>query len=183
MIQFNKLFTLPFNKGIYIDCSVLDLRYFKNVFIDEVIIDTQDTFLKSGPSATPVYKYKTTDNIKDLILTVSDIDLLCNLENTMFFVYVKTKGSPSIDVPCGMDNTISLGVTVDSYNIYKKALKYIKEAYNECTIPKYFIDFILRWKAFQICLKTRDYPLAITYWNKFIGSISTTKTSNCGCYG
>lgn len=183
MIQFNKLFLLPFNKGIYIDCSVLDLEYFNNIFIDEIIIDTHETFSKGGPSKFPVYKYKVDGDQKNVTLTILDTDILCCLENTMFFIYVKTKGIPASDTPCGMDNEISVGAAVDAYNIYKKALNYIQEAYNECNIPKYFIDFILRWKAFQICLKTRDYPLAITYWNKFINSINITKTPNCGCYG
>ena len=50
MVEFNKLFIIPYNKGIYIDCSVLDMPYFKNVYIDKIVVDTQDTFSKDGES-------------------------------------------------------------------------------------------------------------------------------------
>ena len=117
-------------------------------------------------------------------MTIKDVDLLVpTMEGNMFFVYVITKGVPSCDVPCGLDSSTILGVGVDAYPIYRKALKYLSETYHKCDIPKAFIDFILRYKAFQICLKTRDYSLAITYWKKFINSISIKPSNGCGCNG
>lgn len=184
MVEFNKLFIIPYNKGIYIDCSVLDMPYFNDVYIDRIVIDTQDTFNKDGVSKCPVYSYTVSGNQKKVQLTIKDMDLLVpTMEGNMFFVYVITKGVPSCDVPCSLDSSITLGVGVDAYPVYRKALKYISETYCECDIPRAFIDFILRYKAFQICLKTRDFPLAITYWKKFTSSINIKHKNRCGCHG
>lgn len=182
MIEFNRLLITPYNKAIYIDASVLDMPYFENVYIDKIVIDTQDTFSTKGVSSTPVYTYQVEGNVKNIKLTVSDYNILVpQMEGTMFFVYIITKGTPSSDVPCGFDNPSTLGVAVDTYHIYKKGLKFIQEVYDSCDIPKYFIDFILQYKAFQMCLKTRDFPMAITYWKKFWG---TAKQPNkCTCHG
>lgn len=184
MVKFNKLFIIPYNKGIYIDCSVLDMPYFENVYIDKIIIDTQDTFNKDGISKYPIYSYVVSGNQKQVKMTIKDSDLLVkSMEGKMFFVYILTKGIPSSNTPCGLDTPVVLGVGVDSYPIYKKALNYIKESYNNCDIPRNFINFVLRYKAFQMCLKTRDYPLAITYWKKFNKALNNKVSSNCGCYG
>lgn len=184
MVKFNDLMVIPYNKGIYIDVSILDMPYFKNVYLDYIYIDTQDTYNNNGISKTPVYKLQVEGNQKSIKLTIKDTDLLVSsMEGTMFFVYIKIKGLPTIDVPCGLDEPVTLGVCVDTYSIYRKGLDYIKEAYNSCEIPRHFVDFILRYKAFQMCLKTRDYPLAITYWNKFNKQGNKVINSKCSCHG
>ena len=184
MVEFNQLLVIPYDKGLYIDCSVLDMPFFENVYIDKIVIDSQDTFNKDGISKHPIYSYKTAGNVKRVKLTVKDTDLLVTkLENTIFFVYVIIKGIPSPDTPCGLDIPVTLGVGVDAYSVYRKALDYLYATYNECDIPKRFIDFILKYKAFQICLKTRDYPLAITYWKSFLKSMKSNSSNKCGCHG
>lgn len=184
MVEFKKLFIIPYNGGIYIDCAVLDMPYFENVYLDRIVIDTQDTFNKDGISRTPVYSTKIEGDKKSIQMTINKSDLLVkSMEGNMFFVYVIIKGLPSSDTPCGLDSPVTLGVGVDAYPVYRKALKYLSETYNSCQVPRALIDFILRYKAFQICLKTRDYPLAITYWKKFTNSISVKPSNGCGCHG
>lgn len=183
MVEFKKLFIIPYNKGLYIDVAVLDMPYFDNVYIDRVAIDTQETFDTKGISATPVYEYKVEGDVKSLQLAIADNELkVPQVEGTMFFVYIVTKGIPSSNTPCGLDNNPILGVGVDTYQVYRKALIYIRECYESCKVPREFIDFILRYKAFKMCLKTRDFPLAITYWNKFWKTLRKSPT-NCGCHG
>ena len=81
MVEFNKLFVIPCNKGIYIDCSVLDMPYFNNVYIDKIVVDTQDTFSKDGVSKYPVYSYTISGNQKRVQMTIKATDDL----NIMFF--------------------------------------------------------------------------------------------------
>lgn len=186
MVEFNKLLILPYNKGIFLDVSIPSLPYFKQMYIDRIVIDTQDTFNKDGISRNPVYTYQVEGNRKSLELTINDTDLLVpTMEGNMFFIYVITKGFPAPDTPCGMDEPVTLGVGVDSYRIYRKGIEYIQETYNSCNVPRHFIDFILRYKAFEMCLKTRDYPLAITYWKKFLRQLcsKSPSTNTCGCHG
>lgn len=182
MIEFNKLFVVPYNGGLYIDCQVMNMSYYNNVYIDKIVIDTQDTFTTSGISNNPIYTYQVSGNLKQVQLTIKNEQMDATIdETTMFFVYVVTKGTPSSSTPCGMDNSTTLGVSVNTYSIYRKAINYISQVYNKCDIPKHFIDFILRYRAFQVCLKAKDYRLAITYWKKFTNSNHISYANGCRC--
>lgn len=183
MIEFNKLIIIPYNKGLYIDCQIMDMPYFEDVYLDKIIIDTQDTYTSSGPSKVPVYSKTIEGNTKSIQLTVPDTELLVSPNETIFFVYVTAKGTPKPETPCGLDMTVAMAACVDSYSIYRIALNYLSEAYESCSIPKHLIDFILRYKAFQISLKTRDFPLAISYWKKFVSSNISKQFNQCNCYG
>lgn len=184
MIEFNKLLVLPYNKGIYLDASIMDLPYFENVYLDYITIVAHDQYIPNKISESPAFKLKIEGNHKNYKLTIKDCELLVpTIEGTMFFVYVSAKGLPTPDTPCGLDDITSLAVCVDSYGIYRRGLQYIHEVYNTCNIPRHFIDFILRYKAFELCLKTRDFPLAITYWKGFWRTFNKPEKSNCSCYG
>lgn len=188
MVEITKLSIIPCSGIIQLECHIPYKPYFENVYIDQVIIDTQDTYTDSGPSKTPIYKYKpipTTRKFKELSLTIHPEDLLVqDINNTLFFVYVTTKidGAPSPDIPCGLDNPTTLKVVFNEDSIYRGSLNYIKEAYQECSIPKKLIDYILRLRAFQLCLKAKNYKLAISYWNKFLNK-SIQIFNKCSCNG
>lgn len=184
MIKFNKLFIPPFSKGIYLDCEVCDLPYYENIYIDKVIIETQDSFSATSESNSPVFIYTVEDNKKKISIFIKSEQLLVKcISDNLFFVKIKAKGTPSSNTPCGMDNLYTIGAVADTYNIYRASIKYMKECFNECTVPKRFIDFILRYKAFTICLKTRDFTQAIYYWKKFIRGNIIRGGNKCGCDG
>lgn len=104
--------------------------------------------------------------------------------NTMFFVYVKSKGTPSADTPCGFDKGQIIGTVINLQPIYKQTLKYLREVECDCEIPKGFIDMILKLKAIELCVRTGNYVQAVKYWKKFfIKNQCKSPTSNCGCYG
>lgn len=50
MIYFKELGITPDNKQLIIDVGIEQLEKFQNVVIDSIYIDTQDTFIQSGPS-------------------------------------------------------------------------------------------------------------------------------------
>ena len=63
---------------------------------------------------------------------------------------------------------------------------YTKELGDTCSIPKNFIDYILKVKALDLSLKTGNYQEAIRYWNRLFKNFYYTNNvefSNCGCYG
>lgn len=183
MVKFNKLLIPPHNKGIYLEAEVLDMPYFKDVYIDSISIDTQDTFCNSGISKSPVYNKTIEGNIKSIKVFIDEAEIYSKIDKSLFFVYIRTKGIPSSDTPCGLDEPITLGVCADVYNIYRKGIQFIQEVYDTCEIPKNFIDFILRFKAFQMCLKTRDFLLAIKYWKMFNETNSFNVNIKCPCHG
>ena len=182
MIQFNHLFVIPNNAGICIDCQIMAMPYFTNVYIDKIIIHTQDTYNTNITSTSPVFEHTVAGNTKFVQLTIDKSRILTDMENKIFFVCVVTKGTPSSDTPCGLDNKTTIGVTYDDKKIYDQALSYISQAYNECSIPRDFIDFILRYKALKICIKSQNYLDVIKYWNKFINS-NNSVVPKCGCNG
>lgn len=183
MIDYKKLLVLPCDKGLLIDVAIQNLSYYADIYIDKISIDTQNTFIPGKVSGTPIYEYTVTGNLKEVEITVDPCEFT-ELQGvgTLFFIYVTVKGTFSKDTPCGMDKTISVKALIDTYPIYRWGLKYIKQAYDKCSVPRDFIDFILRLKAFTMCLETEDYPLAINYWKKFFKNLKKPSL-NCNCYG
>lgn len=182
MIDFNKLLVLPNQEGLYIDVSVMDAPYFDTVYIDKIVIDTQSTYTSTGISTTPVYQYTVPGSSKSVKLTIKAEDILTPMVGSMFFIYVQTKGTPTSDTPCGLDQNPQVGICVDLQEVYRKAMKYIGVCADSCSVPREFIDFILQYRAFTTCIQTKDFQQAIIYWNRFWKNLKKTPI-NCNCYG
>lgn len=184
MVQFNELRITPDGQKLIIDVSVKDLEYYTDVYLNTIQIDTQDTFVESGPSSEVVYTKTIKGDTKSIRLELGTGDLLPALNDNLFFVYIKIKGTSAANTPCGMDNTTTLGVVFNLYPLYQHAFNYIKELSDACSIPKNFINYILQYKAFELAIKIGHYIEAIKYWKKFfMGIKDSVITSNCGCYG
>lgn len=184
MVQFNELRITPDGQKLIIDVSVKDLKYYTDVYLNSIQIDTQDTFVESGPSSEVAYTKTIDGNSKSVRLELGIGDLLPTLNDNLFFVYIRIKGTPAPNTPCGMDNITTLGVVSNLYPLYQHTFSYIKELSNTCSIPKNFINYILQYKAFELAVKTGHYTEAIRYWKKFfMGIKDSVITSNCGCYG
>ena len=205
----------PEKRLLIIEAVIENLNYYKDVNIAAVIIDTQETFVDSGPSNRAIYhmSYEEEDysvgtlddctsvktdeeckcnNIvtsqrhgnKRVRLCLSEKDLGVSLENNIFFVYIVTNGIPAPCTPCGMDNLYTMGIAVNLRPIYNMAMKYIKELDSNCSIPRGFIDMILRIKAFDLSLRTGNYPIAFKQWDKLIkNKVSVSPNRGCGCNG
>lgn len=186
MVEFNKLVWSPITKTLTIDVTVSSLSYYTNVYIDKVIIDNQDTFISTGPSPNPIYSYQfdVNTNNKTFQATLTNSDLLVSSENNIYFVYIVTKGAPSAGTPCGMDSSISTGVAIDESYIYRVGMDFLKEVNNTSLIPQDFINYILKLKAFQLCVLNKNYVLALYYWNNFlVKNMIDYSITNCNCHG
>ena len=196
MIQFNTLKITQDGKNLIINASVKNLSYYTNVLIGSIIIDNQDTYSASGPSSNPIYRHsfagkdlvtnKDIAGLKNIRITVSAKELLDNngdLNDDILYVYLIAVGTPSADTPCGMDNVNTLGVALNLRPIYNNGINYIKQVESTCEIPKDFIDFILKYKALDLALKTKNYIQANKYWNKFFknNNVVSLNTNSCGC--
>lgn len=178
MLQFNELRITNDGKYLIIDVQVQNLDYYKNVYIDSICFDTQESYNATGPSSKAIKVFEAQDNIKNIKISY-DIDLL---KNNMFFVYAIAKGTPSEDTPCGMKDTITLGITYYKYPLFVTAMKLLKEL-KGCEVPRHIMDFFLKIEAFNLCIETGNHTKAIEYWNKFYSNTNTQIINTCGCYG
>lgn len=198
MIRFNELKIE--NNYIIIDVQIEEEKYFKDMYIDSIVIDTQDTFIANGPSSKAIYTktFNTdTDVNKEEIVYTQGIDkynrvriyidgknLNVDIHKTMFFVYVIAGGTPSADTPCRWDENKALHTLVDTQVLYNNMIQYVKELNKDCSTPDNFINAILQFNAIDLALKTNQYPLAIDLWKRFYSDIeSNVVLPNCGCNG
>lgn len=150
------------NNYLNIVASVLP-EYQDRVDIKEIIIDNQDTYINTGPSESPIIVVNS-----DLITNKKDLNITINLKennvnsNDMLFVYIVFDILDESDL-----SKYSLNTVVNLYPIYQDIMDCIKEINNNCSIPKLFIDRIIRIKAVDLSIRTGNYNQAIEYWNKF----------------
>lgn len=171
-------------KCLVIEATVDSLSYYDDVYIESIVIDNDETYLASGYSANPVYE-KQFEQTKHIRIKIPERDLRdSNLNNNIFFVYLIATGYPSPDCPCGEDSCYTMSIAVNLRPIYNAAMSYIKELNIECSTPKGFTDMILRLKAFDLALRTGNYPIAINQWNTlFKKRVNVSSRKGCGCHG
>lgn len=149
MIQFNDLKFLT-SKTLLLNVEVIDLEYYTNVYIDKILIDTEDTVCENGPSENPPFVLTVSENTKKLNTTI-DVSSLVKGGPKMLFVYVRCSGVPYPEPPCGLDNQDTMQPVVDYAGIYNKALKLAKCVGKcgcldgDCSVDMTFANFALQY--------------------------------------
>lgn len=204
MILFDQLRISDDGQRLYINAHVNKADYFKNMYIDSVVIMTADKVSETAPG-TPtsdyIYKKEIEGNVKELDLVLTPLDFTkswetdpkamtfnrADMSNTLFFVYIKCKGTPGECTPCRLDEETTLGVVFDENVLYQRVMDYTKELVADCSIPTEFTDFILLWNAFKATIETEHYVAAIKFYNKLFGVVRSGYSNNiiktCGCNG
>lgn len=191
MIKFNELRISLDNSKLYIEAEVLSDNYYKNVGITSIQIDTQDTFVANTnmPSSKPKY-FKEVSNedgkpVKKIEVCLADYDLPgISLKDDILYVWVTTDENIIGEPPCGMDIPRKLGVCINWQYIYNLGMPFIKEAANTCSVDDNFIDYILRYRAVLLAIKTGHYTIANKYWNKFFkNKVNNYNFKPCKCNG
>ena len=184
MIIFNKIKISQDYRYIIIDAEMDNSDYYKDMYIDSVIIDNQDTYTANGPSSNPIYTYQTQGE-RSIHLELTKVDLnISTLEKNMFFIYVIAEGTPAPDTPCGLDVNIVSKVLVNTYPIYRDIMKYIKELGDTCRTPYNLIDKLLQLKMLDICVQVGNNIEAIRIWKTYFRNIIDNNiNTNCNCNG
>lgn len=131
------------------------------------IKDNGDIYMYNGKDLTLYLKDTIPLNVKHARIEILQEDIKRPFSDTMFFIWIKTKGIPTPDCPCGTDEEWTLGVCVSMYTIYRRFMCLMRELLKDCEIPKYFIDLYLRWQAVKMCIENGHYTEAILYWKRF----------------
>lgn len=202
MIIFDQLRISDDGKRMYINAHVNKADYFKDIYIDSIVIQTADKVSETDPglpTSDYVYIKKAEENAKELNLVLEASDLSRSWESdpnaiafgrgdmskTLFFVYIKCKGTPGSCTPCRLDEETTLGVVFDENVLHQKVMDYTKELVADCSVPSAFIDFILLWNAFKSAIETEHYIPAIKFYNMLFDEVGkscqsrTIKTCEC----
>ena len=192
MLIFDQLRLSDNATRLYINVHVNKADYFKNIYLDNIKIMTADKVSETNPEVPTedcIFTHTFGDNVKEaaLVLTVNDFLTLkqSDMSRTLFFVYVKCKGTVGACVPCRLDELTTLGVTFDEKLLYQRVMNYTKSLADDCKIPVGFTDFILLWNAFKASIETEHYIPAIKFWNQLfdVDTISNITYKGCGCHG
>lgn len=204
MIIWNQLRISDDGKRMYINAHVNGASYFDKITIDSIVIMTGDRVSETDPG-TPtsdyIYIKKFDNDTKEinLVLTPSDLSKSwetdanaiafnrADMSKTLFFVYIKCKGTPDSCTPCTLDEQTTLGVVFDENILHQKVMDYTKELVADCSVPTAFTDFILLWYAFKSAIETEHYIPAIKFFNMIfeeVGKGTSSRTyKSCGCHG
>lgn len=204
MIIWNQLRISDDGKRMYINAHVNGASYFDKITIDSIVIMTGDKVSETDPG-TPtsdyIYIKKFDNDTKEinLVLTPSDLSKSwetdanaiafnrADMSKTLFFVYIKCKGTPESCTPCTLDEQTTLGVVFDENILHQKVMDYTKELVADCSVPTAFTDFILLWYAFKSAIETEHYIPAIKFFNMIfeeVGKGTSSRTyKSCGCHG
>lgn len=161
MIQFNDLQFLT-SKTLRLSAKVIDLEYYDAVYIDSIIIDTEDTVCETGPSDNPPFVLHLNEPVKELNTTINVTTLLQDGPK-MLFVYVRCTGTPYPEPPCGLDNQDTMQPVVDYQSIYNTALKLAKCIGKcgcldgECSVDTAFANFALQYFRMEQGLKNGNW--------------------------
>lgn len=204
MIIFDQLRISDDGKRMYINAHVNKADYFNDIYIDSIVIQTADKVSETNPglpTSDYVYIKKAEENAKELNLVLEASDLSRSWESdpkaiafnrgdmskTLFFVYIKCKGTPGSCTPCRLDEETTLGVVFDENVLHQRVVDYTKELVADCSVPSVFIDFILLWNAFKSAIETEHYIPAIKFFNMMfeeVGKSCQSRTiKTCGCNG
>lgn len=204
MIVFDQLRVSDDGTKLYVNAHVNKAKYFDDITIESLTIMTSDKVSEAtpnNPTSDYVYKVSFDENTKEvnLVLTVNDFTKTWKTDpqamvfkqgdmcSSLFFVYIKCKGTPDACTPCTLDEDVTLGVTFWENMLYRKVMGYTKELTQECSVPTEFVDFILLWNAFKASVETEHYTSAIKFFNMLFGANEAAgyykMTRGCGCHG
>ena len=189
---------------MFVNAHVNKAKYFDDITIENITIMTGDKVSESTPNQPTsdyVYKEEFEDETKEinLVLTVNDFTKTWKTDpqamifkqgdmcNSLFFVYIKCKGTPGECTPCTLDEDVTLAVTFWGNMLYRKVMGYTKELTEACSIPTAFTDFILLWNAFKASVETEHWDSAIKFFNLLFEDSASMGYTNvrrgCGCHG
>nr|DAU83980.1 MAG TPA: hypothetical protein [Crassvirales sp.] len=120
MLHFEELRISPDGKKLIIDASVDKGECYNSVNLDSIVIDTQDTYVPTGPSKNPIYSYSVpTDPTLDrqhVRLVLEEKDLGGIMEGMLFFVYIISSGQAVS--PCDSESSQIMGTVANLYPYY-----------------------------------------------------------------
>ena len=133
-------------------------------------ITKHDIFIETDK--TKVYDFKDLQNDSSFAQNF-------NISNDIIIISVKIHPNP--DDKCQSDYILK--AIYNKRLLLLESMAGVREINDTCTIPRRFIDFILRQKAIDLAQANNDIDLLCKYFRLFSGSIGTNNIefAPCGC--
>ena len=129
------------------------------------------------------YFYEVTDKTKiyDYEDLQNDPQFAQNFDISNDIIIISVKIHPNPDDKCESDYILK--AIYNKRLLLLESMAGVREINDTCTIPRRFIDFILRQKAIDLAQANNDVDLLCKYFRMFSGSIGTNKIefAPCGC--
>ena len=182
MIQINDTYISVNGDRLIIDAETDDLE----TIISHIYIDTQDSYLTTGPSDDRVYDHEvviddakdecnsTTDDdkVRKLRIEIPQENICASLRNNFFIIYLEDG-----------NEEIVLSTAMWMRPLFNNFLHWIREINNECELPKNYIYLFLQYQAFITSVRTCNIMEAIKIYNKYFHGLKAIGTNfkGCGC--
>ena len=191
---------------VTVTAKVPDEAYWEDVYIDEIIIGTQNAYDTSKGDFKPLesdavsfsnenhytetkgkyaVKFKLEDGQEGLKeLTVSlPIDTTNIKVTDLFFVKVTDAGDYSQAEdgalpPCQIQARYTWSSIYNRFTMDVKGMNYLTELTKNCETPDGFIDYILNRQALDVAADCGDYTAMIARYNDMNGQSSTSSSSS-----
>lgn len=200
MIQFNDIKINTQADTLSIDVEIIPDEAFSKCYLKKIYIDTQDSYLTSGPSEDVVYtkeidkgdidynipgSYVEIDDdkkVRKLKIDIPQIEIKANLASNFFIVYVEADGIISdTNVNFCETDYMGVGCVFHMRKVYQGFISWIREIANSCEIPKNFIYSYLQYQALLTSVRTGNMMEAIKIYNKYIKNIQGVGGNINGC--
>ena len=165
-MKFNELYVNP--EGTLL---VIEVQYTNtdDVYPKQVVIDNQDTYTEEMPSPSPIYR--STNYSQSKVFRLEIPKEAFDVSDDLLFVYCRSSRGDIIMCP-----------VCNFFRIYQSFMPSVKTIGTSCCCPpKVFIDYILRFKAFELSIKAGNYLQAIQFWNKFFRNKELKNLFGNGC--
>lgn len=183
-IVYNDLRVSPNGQYLFVDAEVAAYDYYNGMYVEAIVIDTEETYTGTGPSSRPVFKkeFSTEDKHQAMVLEAKDFGW-SDFHGHLLYIYALAGGTPAPDTPCDWDGESSLGVVLWWQPIYEQGIKYMAKTVRECCDTNSgYIDYLLRYHTFMLALKSANYVLANDLFKRWFSSSEiVVRTTSCNC--
>lgn len=181
MIQINQIYIDLTAENLIIDAEI---PLGDEGFMSHVYIDTQDSYLTTGPSDDTVYEQDITiedakdecnsfidGNIRKMRIEIPQEAICASLKSNLFIVYLEDNEGKTV-----------IGTAIWMRPLYNRFLAWIREIGHNCEIPRNFIYLYLQYQAFITSIRTCNIMEAIKIYNKYFRRIHFPgNASGCNC--
>lgn len=175
-------------KVLHIDLSIKDTEHVSG----QVLLSVEVCLLKNGEKEIlkTIEIPEVSEFIKDYRIEEFELYKADSFSNDLIFILPYCdEGTITPPVNCGEDNTSETFAIYDKCKMYNESINYAASLHNgiECNLTdnslSSFSDFLLKWKALDLAIETKQWLKANKYFYKFFSMNFDTNSKKCSCNG